>query len=78
MKLEEAKLHLIERVSDIQAAQSGHEKAIEKVRRDQEEQTTVIVRHVPTQRVFLTILQKALESEKVWIFFPMRGLISIV
>jgi hypothetical protein len=49
MKLEEERVHLIERVSALQFAQSEHEKAIEMVRRAQEEQTTVIVRHVPTQ-----------------------------
>lgn len=49
MKLEEERLHLIERVSSLQLAQSEHEKAIEKVRRDQEERTIVIVSYVPTQ-----------------------------
>jgi len=49
MKLEEERVHLIERVSALQVAQSEHEKAIEKVRRDQEEQKNAIVRHIPTQ-----------------------------
>lgn len=49
-------MHLIQQVSALQAAQSEHEKAIEKVRSDQEEQTTIIVCDIPMQRVVLTIL----------------------
>ncbi len=48
MRLEEERVHLLERVSCLQAAQSEHEKTVEKMRRDQGEQKTVIVCHVPT------------------------------
>lgn len=54
IKLEEERVHLIERVSALQAAQSERENAIERVQRDRKEQTTTIVRHVSTQRVTLT------------------------
>ena len=64
MRLEEERLHLLERVSSFQATQSEHERT---VRRDQEEQKTIIVRHIRTSRVVLTALQKELESEKVLI-----------
>ena len=70
MRLEEERVHLLERVSSLQAVKPEHEKMIEKMRRDQEEQKTVIVRHVPTKRVVLTTLQTGLESEKVLFFFP--------
>jgi len=56
VKLEEERMHLIEQVSALRAAQLEHEKAVERVRRDQEEQTTIIVCDVPTQRAVLTIL----------------------
>lgn len=69
MKLEEERVHLLERVSSIQAVKSEHEKIIEKMQRDQKEQKTVIVRHFPTKRVVLTTLQTGLESEKVLFFF---------
>ena len=70
MKLEEERVLLLERVSYLQAAKSEHEKMIGKMRGDQEEQKTVIVRHVPTKRVVLITLQTGLESEKVLLFFP--------
>ena len=56
MKLEEERIHLIGRVSALQVTQLDCEKTIEKMRRDQEEQIIIVVRHVPTQRVVLITL----------------------
>jgi hypothetical protein len=55
VKLEEERIHLIEQVSALQAAQLEYEKAIEKVQRDREEQATIIVCEVPMERVVLTV-----------------------
>lgn len=76
MSLEEERVHLLERVSSLQAAQSEHEKTVRKMQRDQEEQKTIIVRHVRTSRVVLTTLQRELESEKVLFFFPTHQILS--